>query len=240
MEYPKRSVNGDAGEYLVAYTVTRKLSWPCRLYGVDLGVDAELEVLDGSGQSTGDIIKIQVKAVERIPSADQASIYVDDRHIEYWKRFCLPVIVCCVELSTEKIYWKQITATEAFKSGGESRKVSFCLEHDKLNETSAELLRALVHPAESKQIEPLFSQLREAFARLPSESTQYYDIDSIVEAEELCEAVRQAIDKLAPLIAYFPWRLSSVAHAEYMHIKNSVRHLKGNLGRMASEIMNGG
>ncbi|MGQ5675295.1 DUF4365 domain-containing protein, partial [Lacticaseibacillus paracasei] len=74
MEYPKKSVNGDAGEYLVAYTITKLFGWPCRLFGVDIGVDAELEILDDEARSTGDVIKIQVKAFDRISSSESKGI----------------------------------------------------------------------------------------------------------------------------------------------------------------------
>jgi hypothetical protein len=61
---------------------------------------------------TGDIIKIHIKTFEALKGA-RASVYVNDRHIGYWKRFCVPVILCCVDLSRKQVYWKQITVTES-------------------------------------------------------------------------------------------------------------------------------
>jgi hypothetical protein len=46
VEYPKRSRNGDAGELLVAFTTNRVFGWPCRLLDIDIGVDAELEIME--------------------------------------------------------------------------------------------------------------------------------------------------------------------------------------------------
>ena len=158
-EYQKRSINGDSGEYFVAYQITKLFGWPCRLYGVDLGVDAEMEITDNDGISTGDIIKIQIKSCGFIDEAINKSVHVDERHILYWKRFCLPIIICCVDLSGEKIYWKPITATETYKTNGESNKVSFCLENDVLKRESKEKLMELAIPQESKKLDKLFSKL---------------------------------------------------------------------------------
>jgi Domain of unknown function (DUF4365) len=127
MEYQKRSKNGDGGEYFVAYSVTQLLGWPCRLYAVDIGVDGETEVLDNAGRSTGDVIKLQIKTFDRITAEVAANVYTDEKHISHWKKFCLPVIICCVDLAAEKIYWRQITTTEAFASGGVSMRVGLTL-----------------------------------------------------------------------------------------------------------------
>ena len=172
IEYQKRSANGDAGEYFAVHKITKVLGWPCRLYGVDLGVDAELEILDADGISHGDIIKVQIKAIEPDAGKENApvlSVYVDERHIAYWQQFCLPVIVCCVDLSAEQVYWKQITATEAFRSRGDSRKVSFDRQLDLVSSAMKPDLERLVHPAESKEIQSLFQELHRRYKALPKE-----------------------------------------------------------------------
>jgi hypothetical protein len=64
-KYTSKNISGDAGEYLAAYMVTHKLGWPFRLLGVDIGVDGEMEVLNENGESNGDVIKVQVKALNR-------------------------------------------------------------------------------------------------------------------------------------------------------------------------------
>lgn len=230
MEYPKRSINGDAGEYLVAHKITRLLEWPCRLYGVDLGVDAETEVMDENGQSTGDIIKIQIKSFDSISSTDATAVYVEDRHIEYWKRFCLPVIICCVDLSKEKIYWKQITATEAYASGGVSKKISFCLEHDALDTSSKASLKQLVTPERSKRIDELFCQLDQISAGLPQTTTGYADFESIYKTEDLCESITKIINEIDDLITHFPWRVSSLALRKLNNIRAHVRITKNDCG----------
>lgn len=239
MEYQKRSTNGDAGEYFLAYKMTRILGWPCRLYGVDLGVDAELEIMDSNNESTGDIIKIQIKAIEEVKTAESVSIYVDDRHINYWKRFCLPVIVCCVDLKNEKVYWKQITSTEAYATKGESKKVSFCLVHDLLEKSSVNKLKDLACPNDSKNIEPLFDELLELYKHIPENPVGYSSEKAISTMEDRCEEIDKVIAKIEELVSHFPWRLSTMALSELKRIKRNVQITKDDCGYHYNNMING-
>lgn len=240
MEYPKKSVNGDAGEYLVAYTITKLFGWPCRLFGVDIGVDAELEILDDDARSTGDVIKIQVKAFDRLSSAESKAIYVDERHINYWKRFCLPVIVCCVDLATEKIYWKQILATETYQSSGVSRKISIDLATDELLSASKGALRSLATPEESKQIEPLFRQLRDLYKALDDQGTPFcVDGEQLESIEQECNAIDAVVAKIENLISHFPWRVGALDLGTLAVIKRNVQITRNDAGHSFSVGVNG-
>ena len=226
MEYPKRSVNGDSGEYLVAHKITRLFSWPCRLLSVDLGVDAEMEIMDEAGSSTGDIIKIQIKSFEEITSELSKSIYVYERHIDYWKRFCLPVIICCVDLKNEKIYWKQITATESFSSGGESKRIKFCLEHDVLDHSSKNKLNNLACPPESKKITPLFESIMKKAQSLPNHTTVMLCDEEIQSTERQCHLISEELKKIDSLIVHFPWRLSTHAIMKINYVRAEVQRVR--------------
>jgi len=243
MEYQKRSVNGDAGEYFAAYRLTKVLGWPCRLYGIDLGVDAELEILDANGTSHGDIIKVQIKAMEPDAGKESApvlSVYVDERHIDYWQRFCLPVIVCCVDLAAEQVYWKQITATEAFRSRGDSRKVSFDRQADLVCPATKPELERLVHPAESKEILPLFDELDRRYAELPKGPIRFTDIDQVVEVDDLCSKVMETLQALERILAFFPWRINAFERERLVAIRDEVRWLKRESAMAGNDIVNGG
>ena len=240
MEYSKKSVHGDAGEYFVAYTFTRLFNWPCRLFGVDIGVDAELEIMADDGISTGDVIKIQVKSFDKISSAESKSIYVDDRHINYWKRFCLPVIVCCVDLTAQKIYWKQILSTEAYQSGGASRKVSLDLANDELTGSSKQLLQSLATPEESKQIEPLFQRLDALHKELIGIGTPYcVDGEDLNRIEKDCDAVDAVIAGIENLILHFPWRVGALDLRKLATIKRNVQITRNDAGHSFSIGVNG-
>jgi hypothetical protein len=239
MEYQKRSINGDAGEYLLAYKMTRILGWPCRLYGVDLGVDAELEIMDSNNESTGDIIKVQIKAIEEVKTTGSVSIYVDDRHINYWKRFCLPVIVCCVDLNNEKVYWKQITSTEAYATKGESKKVSFCITHDLLEPVSGNKLKELACPNDSKDIEPLFDNLLNLYKHITDQDGGYFDEQAIYAMEYRCDEVDKVIARIEELISHFPWRLSTMALSQLRTIKRNVQITRNDCGYQHNNMVNG-
>ncbi|HBP6016940.1 DUF4365 domain-containing protein [Pseudomonas sp. GD04087] len=238
MEYPKRSRHGDAGEYLMAYTFTKLFGWPCRLYGVDIGVDGETEVMDANGKSDGDIIKIQVKSFSAMQGTD-FSVYVDERHIQYWKRFCLPVIVCAVDLSTEKVYWKQITATEAYATTGESKKVTFDLAKDELTAASKAALERLVLPDETKQLEPLMAELMEKSKRI-EQDLHHFDYDAIESTLEHCRGMNKLISQIETIVTHFPWRLSAAGYGALWAIKQNVRITQNDADHEHAMMVNGG
>lgn len=150
MKYSLRRISGDAGEFLVAYTVTRKLGWPCRLMGIDIGIDAEIEVLDDSRVSHGDVIKVQIKSLAKLGREDKY-IYVSDNHIQYWKNFSAPIIVCCVDHSTGAVYWQSIYQSEPYSGKGRTRRLTFnAKKSQKLDSSSKESFRDLVSPPEAK------------------------------------------------------------------------------------------
>ena len=60
MKYPEKAANGDAGEFFFAYKVASVLKWPCRLLDIDIGIDAQVEILNEDGTSTGRFVAFQV------------------------------------------------------------------------------------------------------------------------------------------------------------------------------------
>lgn len=240
MEYPKKSVNGDAGEYFVAYRITKLFGWPCRLFGIDIGVDAELEILDSQSASTGNVIKIQIKSFDKISSLESKSIYVDDSHISYWKKFCLPVIICCVDLSSEKIYWKQIRATEAYQSGGSSRKISIDLVTDELCAASRVPLSALATPEESKKIEPLFLQLKKLYGALIDKGTPMCVDGALLSSiERNCNEIDSLISQIENLILHFPWRVGAMDISLLETIKRNIQITRNNANQSFAISVNG-
>ncbi|WP_063654441.1 DUF4365 domain-containing protein [Aliivibrio fischeri] len=101
MKYTEDKATGDAGEYLFAYTVANILEWPCRLLDIDIGIDAQIEVLDDSRQSMGQFIAVQIKATRDI---NKKSISVEKKHIDYWSSLDTPVLLVLVNLGTNETF----------------------------------------------------------------------------------------------------------------------------------------
>lgn len=101
MKYTLQNINGDAGEHLLAAKVIKLFGYPCRLIGIDIGLDAEIEIIDDNLKSTGEFLKCQIKT--RMDNL--LYVYVDGEHIGYWNKINIPVIIFLVQLETEQIYW---------------------------------------------------------------------------------------------------------------------------------------
>lgn len=205
MQYKSKAVTGDAGEYFFAYKVTSLFKWAVRLLDVDLGVDAEIEVVE-NGKSDLRLIKVQIKSSVTV-TGNSHSVYVTREHIEYWKNTNLPVLVCLVDLTNEKIYWKHIKNEQNYQSSGDSSKVHFDLRHDELTEGSkSELLRIAI-PNEFQHFDRLKTQLNQFLSKLPNPVDHQYvpHIDS--ELSELCINIEQSfeiLNKMRELILIHP------------------------------------
>jgi len=210
MQYDKRSQNGDAGENLAVARVIKLFGWPCRLQKeADLGIDAEIEIMEGDGSSSGNLIKVQIKTVDSIKSDAEHAIYVDDRHIEYWKTFCLPILVFCVDLQDEQIYWKQIYQSEAFKSGGESKKIRFSIPDDQLEAIDRVALSQLGFPDSVKHIGSELEKLRRDLVNLPHPYyNQLITEESIDKAQRHSDQVKTTLSAIEELRRHYPWRFS--------------------------------
>ncbi|WP_321840775.1 DUF4365 domain-containing protein [Paraburkholderia bannensis] len=123
------AANGNAGEYYFAYVISSVLKWPCRLIDIDIGVDAQIEVLDENKYSTGQFIAIQIKT----RSGGERSISVSDEKLLYWKNLELPVYVALVALSSKepKVYLHFVDPTVDYrKTENGKRCIDFDFEKD--------------------------------------------------------------------------------------------------------------
>lgn len=123
MKYYLSNIIGDAGEHLFASRIIKLFHFPCRLINIDIGIDAEIEIIDDNFKSTGVFLKCQVKTT----TSDKFYIYVEEGHLEYWNKINVPVIVFLVHLDTEKIYWHCIDDIEKYTKG----KTDYVINFDK-------------------------------------------------------------------------------------------------------------
>jgi len=106
MIYQKKSSNGQSGEYFFAYWISRNFGWPCRLLDIDIGIDAQVEILDDNQHTTGGFIAVQIKTTD----GNNPNVPVNVDNLLYWKTFNDPVVIVSITTKTliPRIYWKHL------------------------------------------------------------------------------------------------------------------------------------
>lgn len=87
----------------------------------DVGIDGQIELVDDSGQATGQIVAAQVKSGEsyfRREGVEAWHFSPDERHRLYWERFPLPVVLF-LHSPSRGTYW--VDARRALRSPERSR-----------------------------------------------------------------------------------------------------------------------
>lgn len=157
MKYLESNAIGDAGEHFFAYIVATVLGWPCRLLDVDIGIDAQIEVLDQEKNSTGQFIAVQIKATK----SDEASLRIPLRHIEYWKTVDAPVLLALVNIKKKHVYFRHISTSEKIDNiNSESIKYEFDTTNDRLTSKSAQILRKLGFEKEKAKISKILREVK--------------------------------------------------------------------------------
>jgi hypothetical protein len=104
MKYKKTTAIGNAGEYYFAYWISKNFQWPCRLLDIDIGIDAQVEILDDENRTTGDFLAIQIKTSEN----ENINKSIPLTNLEYWKSIQDVVMLVSINLSSLEIYWKLV------------------------------------------------------------------------------------------------------------------------------------
>ncbi|WP_417370310.1 DUF4365 domain-containing protein [Flavobacterium beibuense] len=95
---------GKASEHFFAYWMMKNFNWPCRLLDVDIGIDAQLEIMGDNSHSLGEFIAVQVKS----NSSPKLKVEIKTKHIEYWRMIDDPVVLVLVSHVNDnpELYWK--------------------------------------------------------------------------------------------------------------------------------------
>jgi hypothetical protein len=87
----------------------------------DYGYDLFVETYDEDGYIENDVIRIQLKATDRLEKmrrGDSIGIDIDVRHYELWKDELMPVFLVLYDAQERKAYWVHVQdyfATPSFK-----------------------------------------------------------------------------------------------------------------------------
>ena len=77
----------------------------------DTGIDGTIEEVNDKGEATGRFLAVQVKAGDSYfnDKGDHFVFYSDETHINYWKLYPMPVILCLYKPDEESVYYQSIS-----------------------------------------------------------------------------------------------------------------------------------
>lgn len=140
MKYPVTTAIGDAGEFFFAFQIASVLKWPCRLFDIDIGIDAQVEIINDNRTSTGKFVAFQIKAT----SQDEVNCrYVSSEQLVYWRALDLPVFVVLVDFPKGEMYLHSVDTTKSYRTTKNgSVRIDFDFDKDRFCETSSLLIAA--------------------------------------------------------------------------------------------------
>jgi hypothetical protein len=141
MKYSEKTAHGDAGEFFFAYQIASVLKWPCSLFDIDIGIDAQVEILQEGGVSTGKFAAFQIKT--RTLEKDEACSYVGKRHLAYWRALDVPVFAVLVDLPKQAMYLHQITKSNSYPTTKKGRvRIDFDTTTDRFQKSTGACIQA--------------------------------------------------------------------------------------------------
>jgi hypothetical protein len=193
MKYPLKAANGHAGEYFFAYQIAWTLKWPCRLIDVDIGIDAQVEVLNEDSTSTGRFVAFQIKASN---DDEPDSRYVSHDQLSYWRELGLPVFVVLVELKQRAMFLHRVSLDiDYHETSNGTIRIDFDRTKDQFTEESGILIASaasepLTHLNEHlADLERGIQNIRRAIDGQES----FPDSGALIEAMRSRDAVREKL-----------------------------------------------
>jgi hypothetical protein len=219
MKYTESQIIGDLGEIAVSRAFIKYFRWPCRRQSVDLGIDAEIEITDGELNSTGKVVKVQVKATMK-PFEDGINVInLESRHIDYWKSFSVPVLLCAVSLATDEILWKVIESDRDY-STGKGAKVEFDRVKDALSPNSRNAIERIAVEGSDLVMQILGMVERSIGPMLGNAGSPSVSIENSAQVEQH-ELNRRILDVAYQLVGLTPNRPHGAAEARLQHLERS-------------------
>lgn len=167
MQYSEKSANGDAGEFYFAYQIASVLKWPCRLLDIDIGIDAQVEILRKDQSGTGQFVAFQIKAISK---EEKSCRYVSQRQLDYWRELSLPVFVVLVDLSSTRMYLHQVLLDKDYPLTPKGAvRIDFDLDNDLFTATSGERLAAAASEAGLAHIKTHLNEVKRGLNRIRHE-----------------------------------------------------------------------
>ncbi len=122
-QYDDEGYLGDKGVRMVDQIISEELRWIFRdLRKADLGVDAQIELVNPEKRGTGRLIAAQIKCGESFFAEPTDAGFVfrgKSKHLRYWVEHSLPVLVIICDPSSGECYWQEAIGanTEPLQKG---------------------------------------------------------------------------------------------------------------------------
>ena len=144
--HTRSAKQGEKGVRMVTNIIEDVFEWIFRpIYKSDIGIDGEIEILDGMGRPTGELLAVQIKCGGSyfIKKGELGYIfYASKKEVNYWQSLLLPVVLCLCNPDEDIIYWTHISLSTIFKTE-KGYKIIVPFEN-KLNKKNEFNLRAII------------------------------------------------------------------------------------------------
>jgi len=187
MKYPEKTAIGDAGEYFFAYRIASVLGWPCRLFDIDIGIDAQVEILDEERISTGKFVAFQIKTTS--VEGNDSCRYVPKKQLSYWRDLDLPGFVVLVDLSKKVMYFHRIKRNHSYHETEKGLiRIDFDAKKDRFDKKSSALIKAAADEAALAAVQEYLTSVREG---IDSINDALRDAEEHPDPATLIEIMRQ-------------------------------------------------
>ena len=201
MKYPATTAIGDAGEFFFAYQIAHVLGWPCRLFDIDIGLDAQVEILDPARNSLGRFVAFQVKTTTVEKS--KTSVYVSQDQVDYWRSLELPVFVALVDLPDGPILLHRVSSKAYPRTKGGRLRIDFD-PTQRFAEDSGDVLRLASQEAALNAVNKYLRPIRVWAREMPKTLEKQLDspdIERIIDLMGERHALKDKLSKAEALAA---------------------------------------
>jgi hypothetical protein len=153
----------------------------------DVGIDAQVELVDSDGLATGKLAGVQIKSGDSFVDLGRESftLRAEQKHFEYWARYILPVIGVVYSPTLKKAVWFNLTAhsRRVIEEGEPYRITDIANQDNELNEQN-------IHGALSRIIQESYAM--PASIQEVEQVAQFQEKSAEGGTEEVIEESREA------------------------------------------------
>jgi len=145
----------------------------------DVGIDGQIEYVNNAGEATGRIVAAQIKSgdsylYEAKKDVDNWTFYLDEKHMNYWEKYPIPVILLVYYPTDDNIYF--IDARHYLRANGminikiPKSNVLTIVNKDRIFETIGEFNEPFL------EIQDVFNQMITKRCDTPDFNISYLDL----------------------------------------------------------------